>query len=251
MLLRCLDAHSNIKVVHNLRETDDADSQRLFLFLKNYKENKISRKHSLVKPFNLSVKDVLIIKQGVWEHPYPFQGIILARNPISIYSSMKSFVDLENQDTFKNNTINSEKYVRWLKEIDPTMVNGFVKLNSLDQFCSFYNRRMGELFKTGLPIVYYEELVLEPEATLKKIVREFKLKFEPALINSHEKYRVGEHGHGKIDLGQRISPSSIYKFQEEITKEEFKEIEEKTRNVYKKYNYRLSWDQIIINNCKC
>lgn len=65
--------------------------KKLFKFLKCYKNKYIDINYPILYQFNLKKNSVIIVKQGVWEYRYPFYGIILARNPLAVFSSLKVY----------------------------------------------------------------------------------------------------------------------------------------------------------------
>lgn len=251
VLLRSLAAHSRIQIVHNLEKQETENSIRLFNYLKNSQDDKIGAKNKYAKHCCLKKGEILLLKQGVWEHKYDFNGIILSRNPISIFASLKVY----DEDGFGNGNDwqrtwllrNTERLSRWLKDIDAKLLYGFDKLSPIDQFCLFYNRRMGGLIKTNKPILYYENFVENPEKELRFLISEMGLQFENAVLKSHKKFKKGEEGHGKNDLSQPIKPDSLLKYKAVITKEEFQEINEKTSNVSKLYGYNVNWNKIELS----
>ena len=248
VILRSLAAHSKIKIVHNLNSTDAQDTKKLFEFLKTNPPNSIKQNNAYTKSYNLKKDDVLLLKQGVWEHKYDFDGFILSRNPVSIFASLKVYDKDELGDDWKNNWYlrNTERLTRWLKDIDKTLLPDFEKLSPIDQFSLFYNRRMGALLKTGKPIVYYENFVQHPEKELRFIISEMGLHFEETVLNSHENFKNGEKRHGKIDLSKPIQANSLSKYQKIITKQEFDEVHVKTKAVSKNFGYSTNWNAINI-----
>ena len=68
LMLRILAESDKVVVVHNLEEKDDAEKEKAFNFLKTYSSKKIARYHRYIKPYNLNKNQILLLKQGVWEH---------------------------------------------------------------------------------------------------------------------------------------------------------------------------------------
>ena len=249
VLLRTLNAHSKIQVVHNLKKDDDDASEKLFDFLKGYEQEKIKRSHPLLRGIIGKNTKVLLLKQGVWSHKYPFWGVVLSRNPASIYASLKTYdrdelgIDLE-----KNWFRNTERMMRWLKDIDVELQNDFPSLSPVDQFCMFYNARMGHLANLNLPVVHYERFVQQPEMIIKEILKLMRLSYEEKVMNSHAEYESDERGHGKMNLNRAISVDSLYKYQKYLTRREFDEIADKTQHVHKRLKYKMSWSNIELQS---
>ncbi|WP_412984458.1 hypothetical protein [Pontimicrobium sp. IMCC45349] len=247
VLLRTLNAHSKIKVVHNLNEKENKEEVEAFNLIKNHKGRKISFKNKIISQLGVKKDQCLVIKQGVWTHKYPFNGFILVRNPISIFASLKSIglKEVKGTDSDYWEPI-SERMKRWLKDIEPQMMSKFDELDNIDQFCLFYNIRMMNLHNLGLPKIYYEEFVNNPEQKVKEILGFFDLDYENGLLESHKQYNVGEIGHGYNDMSKPISTESIYKYKKLISKKDFEDILLKTKETLEAYSYSITWDEINI-----
>jgi len=248
VLLRSLASHSRIKVVHNLGAHDEAHSEQLFEYLKHYQNTKISRKHPYVKPYDVEKGEVLVLKQGVWEHRFPFKGVILSRNPVAIYASLRNYdADEENSDLDSLWHHNTARLTRWMRDIDPLLVDELQALPPVEQFTLFYNRRMRALAALGLPVVHYEKFVTNARGVLTTIVNAMGLDFEDGMLNAHTDYSKGSRGHGKIDMGAALHSGSLYKFQRTLARDEFDVIVEKTGEVHRQFGYRLQWDSITVD----
>jgi hypothetical protein len=131
--------------------------------------------------------------------------------------------------------------VRWLGDIEPALIPGFAERSPIDQFATFYNLRMGRLHRTRLPILTYECFVTEPERMLRSLLAEMGCAFDAATLRSHERYSDADVGHGGIALGSAIHRGSLDRYREVVTRDEFDEIVERTREVHQLYGYRLTW----------
>ncbi len=246
LMLKILAVHPDIKVIHNLDKEDDHNSLKAFEFLKNYKPKRISRKHKLIKPYQVNKSDVLLIKQGVWKHLFPFDGFILSRNPVSIYSSLKSYDKKEAWYNSDNNywTENSNRFERWLKDINPTKIDEIISKPPVEQFVDFYNLRMGYLLDLGLPIIRYEDLLTNTEETLIRVCEILGVSMHEELLNSHRHYDKGYVGHGQNDLSKPIDLASLTKYKTNVTEEEFDYIMAHTENVHKVYGYSANLREV-------
>lgn len=190
VLLRSLASHSRIHVVHNLGEREEAHSLRLFEYLKHYRKTKIRCLHPYVRPYNVLSDDVLVLKQGVWEHRFPFRGIILSRNPVSVYASLRNY-DAQDGSASDLDALwqyNAERLSRWMRDIESLLVDEMLSLAPVEQFCLFYNRRMGALAQLGVPIVHYEKLAADPYIVLATVVHAMGLDFEDSMLSAHADY---------------------------------------------------------------
>lgn len=248
LMLKMLATHDNVKVVHNLDKNDDEAKERAFQFFKSYSKNKISRKHPLLKTYSLKKNDVLLLKQGVWKHRYSFNGFILSRNPVSIYASLKAYDKNEKGYDEESNFWfgNEVRLSRWLKDIDESYVDLIKGKKPEEQFVIFYNLRMGNLLKTGLPFINYEKLITETETILVDVCRFLNIDFNKNLLESHKYYEKGLIGHGQNDLSKPIDTSSLYKYKSNVTEEEFNFISEMTKEVHSKYGYSIKSNEIVV-----
>jgi hypothetical protein len=239
LLQRQLNTHTKIRIAHNLNKGDKFYEQLLYKHLKKRKNQLISSKHLYALPYRFKKDEVILLKQGVWEHKHPFKGFILSRNPLSIYASLKVYDDGDKSLQGKNAWhYNEQRLIRWMYNIDSKLINNLTGLSQIDQFSLFYNRRMGGLIETGLPVVFYENFVQKPRDELKKILSYLNLEYEPQVIDAHKKFSNSDIGHGNIKLSRPIDTSSIYKYKDILTNDEISEISEKVKEVAFEYGYK-------------
>lgn len=238
LVLRCLNAHSKIGCVHQLIDGVPGSTE-LFTFLSDYEPTRIPKTHHLVNHENV---DSLVMKQGVWEHKYPFDGFILSRNPLSIYSSLKEYekrLKHLNKSIFYKNEKMESAMLRWAKGIDVALPAELMKtLSPIEQFAKFYNRRMGALFNLPNMIVTYEGFVMDPEKQCRRICKEFGLHFEEKMTTSHESYG-NITGHGGIKMNAPIHIQSVEKYKDKLSSEEIELVKEGCGELAKKYGYDL------------
>ena len=246
LLLKIMSVHPNVIVVHNLEEADVPFKLKAFQFFKSYPKKVISRSAKIVKPYGLKKKQVLLLKQGVWKHQHPFSGFVLSRNPVSIYSSLKSY----DKDVLKYNVKdnfwfeNTNRFRRWLTDIDPSKIDVILSKSPVEQFVDFYNLRMGDLALSGLPIIRYEDLVTNTKHTLERTCSYLGIPMEEGILKSHEFYDEGLVGHGQNDLSKPIDKSSLYKYKKNVTTEEFNYIKANTFFVHDQFGYKLEDGEI-------
>ena len=245
MLLNALSKHSKLRIAGQLE--DAIEGQRRLKFLKSWESNYIDTGHPLFADLNLNENDTVIVKQGIWEHPWPFEGFILVRNPVSVYASLARYdhVMLRSAESFLNYLGMSSakrrlkgnywRFYRWFRDVDADLYRRLDSLNILDIFCCFYNRRMGHLLDLGLPVVHYEHLVSEPETVLTKLCSTISISFERSMLVGRE----NKTGHGKNDLSRPISNTSLYRV-ENLTAGEVDQIMIKTHPVWSRYGYGLN-----------
>jgi len=209
LLLRCLNAHPDIEVVHQINEPDSEKDLSLFRKIRfNSNVHEISGDDPDVSHRNLGPSSVLLVKNAVWSDYTVRRGFILARNPFSVVMS-----------AYRHQSPNAQslahqirQQLRWSTGIDDR-ISLFIKDSSpLDGFLTLYTRKMLHDYNSGLPYIRYEDFVVNPEPTLRSITDYLGLKWSDSVLNSHTLYNQGVYGHGKIKLWQPIHPGSLDKY---------------------------------------
>jgi hypothetical protein len=177
-----------------------------------------------------------MLKQGVWKHRHPFQGIVFARSPLSIFSSLKYYGIGESDDWKLNwSRYRVPRFIAWLRKIDKDLLEGFKNKSPLEQFCLFYNKRMNDLFELENPIIRYEEFVENPEKIARIICDECGISFEPAMLWVGE--GSSEAGHGYFDSTRGIDQHSILKYRQTLDVAEMDYLIKHTSRVAGLYGY--------------
>jgi len=90
LMLRCLNAHPDIHVVHNLKAPPESKEDfGLFRLLQKYEPATIERDNAIVQAAGVGNAKIIVVKNAVWEHAHPFEGFVLARNAFSVTESFK------------------------------------------------------------------------------------------------------------------------------------------------------------------
>ena len=234
LLLRTLAVHSRVEVVHNLFDSDSPEDLRLVKLLKSWSPTAIPSDHPLLGHRHVGPHTVLVLKNAVWEHDSPFQGLILVRNPFSVIASTGVAEDLVPEKR-------RVKVDRWCSNIDPAMFGYLSTQDNLTAFCLLYARKMAALHATGLPIVHYERLVRRPRGLLGKICRHLSIGWEPQLMKAHSRYPEGQRGHGRIVLSDPIHCESLQKHKR-LPEDTLYRIYGLTSVIFKLYGYEVSAD---------
>lgn len=218
LLLKLLYAHTRIHVCHNLFEKDSKLELELFNHLRTRKSKTISIYNSIVRRSRISRNNVIVIKQGVWSHDYDFNGFVLVRNPLAIFSSLWRFKDEDqNDDPAANWVRNTDRMIRWLGLMNKELINGFEELSPEEQFIAFYNQRANYLASLNLPIFKYENLIEKPEVTLSAICEAIGLEFENEMLSAHLLFKDNPKGHGGSDLSRKLDSKSTESFTKYLT----------------------------------
>ncbi|MDI7862100.1 sulfotransferase [Rhizobiaceae bacterium n13] len=234
LVQRCLNAHPDIEVVHQIRDPDTKEDMELFRFLKRSGNSALASNNRLLAHKKLHDRSVLVLKNAVWIHKGPRQGFILVRNPFSL--AVSSFRHNENPDS---EVTHRKQQVRWCNGIDSLMLPYVRTTDNLSAWMALYTRKMLHDFNSGLPIVRYEDFIADPERSLRKIVRHLGLEWSDRLLQSHADYEQGEIGHGKIKLWRPIHQNSSEKYKR-LTHQQLGLVYSLTAPVLDAYGYR--WD---------
>jgi hypothetical protein len=208
LMLRSLNSHPELAVVHQLREPDLEADLEIFRHLKANDVRTLSPSHPLLRHRDdLDGVRALVLKNAVWEHAAPFTGFILVRNPLAVIASARTL-----NETPEARVQHREQARRWARGIDPRLLPFVGQTDSTTAFCALYTRKMTAAHATGLPIVRYEEFVAEPERILRRLLRHLGVGWDDAALRGHERFRQGEFGHGKIRLWEPIHDKSVEKY---------------------------------------
>lgn len=234
LMLRCLNAHPQIEVVHQIRHRDTPKDVELFNFLMEYPDKEIPSDHPKVSHRSLKPNSVLLLKNAVWCHATPRQGFTLVRNPFSVVTSAYRDTTDEAQQQRQR-----RQQLRWAHGIDPLTLPMAAGESTLHGFLALYARKMLQDWHDGLPFVRYEDFVTSPETILRKIVTQLGLDWSPRVLSSHEDYHEGQIGHGGIKLWQPINAGSMDKYSR-LSPSDKATVYAMTNEVLRRYGY--TWD---------
>jgi hypothetical protein len=238
LFLRCLDAHPAIHVVHQIRLKDRDCDLDLFKFLMNYEYTEIESNHPLVKKCGVPKGATIVLKNAVWTHQFPFNGFVLVRNPFSVIQSFK--ITSESADKFKSR---KKQLNRWASDIDPILIPAINHIDNYESVSALYNRKMGPLACSGLPIVSYEKFVSNPQETLFSLITKLQIDWDSSVLESHLKYHHGEYGHGQIKLWEPIHSASLNSWKK-LPEQILSRIYGITWNTLQTYGYKFDGKQI-------
>lgn len=234
LLLRCLDAHPQIEVVHQVREPDTPEDMALFRHLMTRRDTTMPSDDPLLAHRTLAPGSILLLKNAVWCHAFPRDGFCLVRNPFSIavsaYRNGPGPAQAERQKA---------QQIRWARTIDKRLVAMQRSDPTLTGFCALYNRKMLQDRHDGLPFLRYEDFIVDPEPHLRRIIALLGLDWSDRVLHSHEEYEEGQLGHGGIKLWLPIHRGSEDKYKL-LKPEEASQVYGLTHETLRVYGY--SWD---------
>ena len=241
ILMRNLSVHTKIKIVHNFWSSDTFIQQAMYKHLKKRSNTKISRFNFLALPYRLKKGDVLILKQGVWRHPFQFQGLILVRNPLSIFASLRSY-DEKHYDIPAGKVawdFTNARLRRWLADEAPKALNGYDEKTPIEQFSIYYNNRMENLLSRDLPILRYEDLVTSPQQELARVLNIIGVDIQDKVFHAEKEFEDGYLGHGFSDFSKPLNSDSLKSYQNKLSEDEIYQLTELTSNFSKELGYIL------------
>lgn len=200
VVLRALNAHPRIHVVHQIQRPDERTAIKLAKTLGTFAETSISHTHPAVLAAKVPQGASILLKNATWSHSFPFKGFVLVRNPFAIANSAKITVPRSNR---------KDKYKRWADSIDPKVSAAINSVDDLVTLCMLWNRKMAPLSQARLPIVRYEDFVTQPEKTLRSLLSRLNLDWSDSVLNSHAAYPEAMKGHGGIHLSQPVHSRSL------------------------------------------
>lgn len=251
LMLRTLGAHSRIHVAAQL--IDSPESEKRLRFFMDWPDQTIPCHHEILSGLNVHDGDLILVKQGIWEHRWSFNGFVLARNPVAVFASLLAYDD---QKTARRESLllrlgcferaralggNIERLSRWFGNIDPCVAVSLPYMDLLEIFAAFYNRRMGRLATLGLPVIRYEDFIRQPADILKELCGELGIEYEDGMVDSHELH--SGMGHGKNPLDRPIGPSSIDKSRR-VSRRDRERLIALTAEAWQRLGYSLSEDRL-------
>lgn len=208
LLLRCLNAHPLIHVVHQINDPDTAEDLALWKHLMRFESTEISSDDSYVKAAKVSPGSVILVKNAVWTHQYFHKGFVLARNPFAVANSFK--ITDENDRKYAKR---KKQYLRWARLIDSKLIPYInQEENSLKILLVLYNAKMLDAANLNQAVIKYEDFVTDPEVSLRHICSVLEIEWDPLVLNSHAYFKEGEYGHGGIPLWKDIHGGSLHSY---------------------------------------
>lgn len=194
LMLRCLDAHPGIHVVHHIHQPELPENKQLFRLLRKWKKITIPAATSQIQAAKVPAGATLVLKNAEWTHRWPSDGFVMVRNPLSVVNSLNR--RLPNPE-------------RWARGIAPSLLNAMIDKPPAEKVALVYEAKMLVLANCGLPIVRYEDFVMHPEIILKQLLTTLKIPWDDWVVRSHERYTKGQRGHGQIRLWKPIHDASL------------------------------------------
>jgi hypothetical protein len=221
LFLKLMSAHSRVCVPLQV-EQEEFDIDKAFIAeIQQTGIQSIVLDHPYARKKSLDGNSVVIIKQGIWFHKAPFNGITLVRNPLSFVESMMTYNVLEGlgggirKYGRKRYAKTFTRLLRWSKNMSDDLCSDIDSKHSVvDALCCFYNSRVNILANYRKEIFKYEDLVNSPRKELQKVCRILDIEFERNLLYAHQNYSESSLGHGMNKLSRSIDTTSMNKWRQ-------------------------------------
>lgn len=215
MVLRALDAHPAVHVVHDLHAINSEADQALYRLLRVWPAAHLPRwqldRHiapGLVAPG----RSVLLLKQGVFAPRHAVAGFGLVRNPYAVFCSLWHYdARLAGQTPTPALNLHHWRERRlprllvWADASLPSLRPALAaEADPVRQFLLYWQARVAQIAAAQRCVITYEDFVNSPEAALRRICQAIDLPFDPALLQAHGRHPAGRRGHGGIDLSGPI-----------------------------------------------
>lgn len=242
VMLRTLNAHPELHVVHQIKDPDVSEDLELFRFLKDYQPGEVDSKQREVRAAKVPAGKALMVKNAVWTHRFPFKGFVLVRNPLSVVKSFKLLRESPEKAESRKKQLR-----RWARQIDKKLLPTVRQGDNLAAVCMLYSCKMAPLARMGLPIVRYEDFVTDPERILRGLFERMDLPWDDAVLRSHENYAEGSYGHGHIPLWQPIHDRSADSWKR-LPLNVVSRVCEMTSPVMRDFGYEMIDKQLVLRN---
>lgn len=221
MLLRALDAHPQVHVVHDLRAINTDDEQRLYRLLRVWPLPTLPRAalDAQIAPGHVATeRRVLLLKQGVFAPRHRAPGFGLIRNPYAVFCSLWSY-DARLAGQVPTPALNLHHWLErrlprllvWADASLPALLPALRRESDpVRQFLLYWRARTEQILARHETVVAYEDFVRDPARALRAICAGSGLTFDPAMLDAHRRWPAGARGHGGIHLDAPIRPVSAW-----------------------------------------
>lgn len=199
LMQRTLNAHKNISALIQLKKTGTEIELQYEIFkkIRVSKPDTITLTEEEFTTLELPEETkILLVKNAVFLNKENKYSFMLLRNPYSVYASYRKL---------SNSLKDPRQQMRnWANNIDQNLIDLVDYGDFLEAVMSIYLKKTLTEINTSNTIVKYENFIAEPEKTLKTLLKELSVDWDPAVLEAHEQYEIGELGHGGIELWQPI-----------------------------------------------
>lgn len=220
MLLRALQAHPQVHVVHDLRATNTDAEHRLYRLLRSWPLATLPRAALAEAGIGDVPADasVLLLKQGVFTPRWPVAGFGLIRNPYAVFCSLWRYdAKLHGQDADAAThlhhwqTLRLPRLLVWADATAPGLQAAIrAETDPVRQFLRYWQARVAQIVATQRCVLTYEDFVAAPGPALQAVCHALALPFDAVMLQAHRQWAPGTRGHGGMDLAAPIRPAPAW-----------------------------------------
>ena len=230
LLLRSLNEHPDIIVLHQLTFRDHPQDFQLFQTVTEHPGTSIRPPDEFL--YRKGAGKIMVVKHAVWNHQYPFNGFILARNPFACIASMLRHTESETE------TRRRGRLARWARKMDQNLVKIAEEGDEVEALSLLYLSKMQAAAMSKHRTVRYEDFVRAPEKELRKIVSHLGVRWDVRTLTSERSYAAGDIGHGGINLAEPIR-RDVPIYAGGLTRSQFDTVLRTTAPVLPHFGYRV------------
>ena len=223
LMQRTLNAHKNISTLIQLKKTGTEIKLQYDIFktIKKNKPNTITLSEKEISELNIPANtDILLVKNAIFLNKEKKYSFMLLRNPYSVYSSYKKMVASQKDPR--------QQMKNWVHNIDSNLLGIINTGDFLDAFMS-----------------KYENFINDPENTLRSLLSDLSINWDPSILTAHENYEVGKTGHGGIKLWQPIRGEKAGKLPLDLSSSEMDRIYGYCSTIMDKVGYRIQDSNLL------
>lgn len=240
LMLRTLNTHKNISILHQLKRKDEEIELQYDVFkkIKKFKPDTMKLTDKEASILGISEEaDTLLVKNAIFLNQDQKYSFMLLRNPYSVYASYKKLAH-NLQDP-------RQQMSQWAKNIDPNLVRLVKEGDFLDAVMSLYLKKVSIEMMTSQSIIKYENFISKPKQSLNKLLKELSIGWDPSVLYAHKQYNRGEKGHGGIKLWQPINGEKANALPSDLSDIEKDRIYAYCSLIMDKAGYRIKNDKLI------
>ncbi|CAA0092955.1 Uncharacterised protein [Halioglobus japonicus] len=251
LFLKLLNSHSRVCVPVQVEQEESEIDKAFIAEVRDTGIRDISIDHPYAQSKPLASNSVILIKQGIWLHKVPFNGITLVRNPLSFVDSMMTYNTIEGfgggwrKYGRKRYAKTFNRLLRWSENMSDELYNQIDSKNSvIDALCCFYNSRVTTLKDYQKEIFRYEDIVNNPARELNRACLILDIDFENGMLNAHQNYSETDKGHGMNNLARDIDTASLNKWRQG-DKRVFQKVKRATIDTAKSVGYSYNEPYLV------
>ena len=230
LMLRTLNAHRKIHVLHQLHQTKDEIELQYDIFkkIKYDKPTELRLETEEIEKLGIEEsKEILLVKNAIFLNRDSTFSFELLRNPFSVFASYQKLAS--------NLPDNRMQMKNWAKNINGLLIYNIKNMDFLDAFFSIYLYKVSKEIEISDALIRYEDFVEDHRTYLSRLLEKLGIEWDEAVVSAETKYADGEMGHGGIHLWHPIDGSRAWKLPRNLSKSEKHRIFAYTAKMLERY----------------